>query len=93
MKTENPLIKNALLTASFYILLLIVRCLLNIISPPSGHCYPGLGEAIMFGFPFVSGFFLALNLTKYLIGNKSIIVSLIIHFLIFASCLIFVKTV
>ena len=90
-KIENLYIKNALFTIGFYLLLLTVSYFLDIISP-SGPCVPGLGAAILLGLPFISGLMLTINIFKYFLYKKELISSIIIHFLIFISLLIFIKT-
>jgi hypothetical protein len=90
-KIENLYLKNALFTIGFYLLLLIASYFLDIIYP-SGPCVPGLGAAILLGLPFISGLMLAINIFRYFLYKKELISSIIIHFLIFISLLIFIKT-
>lgn len=90
-KVENLYLKNALFTIGFYLLLLIASYFLDIISP-SGPCVPGLGVAILLGLPFIRGLMLAINIFRYFLYKKELISSIIIHFLIFISLLIFIKT-
>ena len=91
IKIENLYLKNALFTIGFYFLLLIASYLLNIVSP-SGPCTPGLGVAILLGLPFISGFLLAINIFRYFIYKKELIISILIHLLIIISLLIYIKT-
>lgn len=90
-KIENLYLKNALFTIGFYFLLLIVSYFLDIISP-SGPCTPGLGALILLALPFISGLMLIINVFRYFLYKKELISSIIIHFLIFGSLLIFIKT-
>lgn len=90
-KIENLYLKNALFTIGFYLLLLIASYFLDIISP-SGPCVPGLGSAILLGLPFISGLMLTINIFRYFLYKKELISSIIIHFLIFISLLIFIRT-
>ncbi len=90
-KIENLYLKNALFTIGFYLLLLIVSYFLDIYSP-SGPCTPGLGAAILLALPFISGVMLMINIFRYFLYKKELLSSIIIHFLIFVSLLIFIKT-
>jgi hypothetical protein len=90
-KIENLYLKNAFFTIGFYILLLIASYFLNIISP-SGPCVPGLGGLILLALPFISGLMLAINLFRCFLYKKELISSIIIHFLIFLSLLIYINT-
>ncbi|MEC4004748.1 hypothetical protein OX283_008770 [Flavobacterium sp. SUN052] len=91
LKIENLYLKNALFTIGFYILLLIASYFLDVVSP-SGPCTPGLGAALLLVLPFISGLMLIINIFRYFIYKKELITSIIIHFLIFVSLLIFIKT-
>jgi hypothetical protein len=90
-KIENLYLKNVLFTIGFYLMLLIASYFLDIISP-SGPCTPGLGAAILLALPFISGLMLMINSFRYFFNKKELISSIIIHFLIFISFLIFIKT-
>ncbi len=90
-KIENLYLKNALFTIGFYLLLLIVSYFLDIYSP-SGPCTPGLGATILLALPFISGVMLMINIFRYFLYKKELLSSIIIHFLIFVSLLIFIKT-
>ena len=91
MKIENLYIRNALLTIGFYVLLLIASSFLNIVSP-SEPCTPGFGAAILLALPFISGLMLIINIFRYFLYKKELITSIVIHFLIFVSLLIYIKT-
>ena len=91
LKIENLYLKNALFTIGFYVLLLIASYFLNIVSP-SGPCTPGLGAAVLFALPFISGLMFMINSFRYFLYKKELITSIIIHFLIFISLLIFIQT-
>ncbi len=90
-KIENLYLKNALFTIGFYLMLLIASYVLDIFSP-SGPCTLGLGAAIFLALPFISGLMLMINSFRYFLYKKELISSIIIHFLIFVSLLIFIKT-
>ena len=90
-KIENLYLKNALFTIGFYLLLLIVSYFLDIYSP-SGPCTPGLGATILLALPFISGVMLMINIFRYFLYKKELIISILIHLLIFISLLIYIKT-
>ena len=91
LKIENLYLKNALFTIGFYVLLLIASYFLNIVSP-SGPCTPGFGAALLLALPFISGLMLAINIFRYFLYKKELLTSIVIHFLIFLSLLIFIQT-
>lgn len=89
-KIENLYLKNALFTIGFYILFLIISYFLHKWFP-SGVCNPG-GVLFLFTLPFISGLMLVINIFRYFLYKKELISSIIIHFIIFISLLIFIKT-
>jgi len=80
-------IRKIVQTVSFYLITIIVLNLLEK-SSPSGPCVPGGGVMGFLFLPFVIIFLLAINARKFLKGDKTNLISMILHILVLLAYII-----
>ena len=90
MKLENRSVKKGIQTIVFYCIAALVIYLLNA-SSPSGACVPGLGAiSFMLLIPTII-VLLLINLFKILEGDRTNILSAVIHSLVLLTIVIVFK--